>query len=102
MRFVSAQLLAYIQDDLWLDMARHANAQAAQFAQAVAGHPEAALEYTVEANEVFVRWSAAEFQRLEQAGIQFLIWPGGDDLARFVFSHSTQPAETAALCRALT
>jgi len=102
MRFVSAQLLAYINDGLWLEMARHANAQAAQFARAVAEHPEAELEYTVEANEVFVRWTAAGFRRLEDAGVQFLTWPGRDDLARFVFSHSTQPAETAALCRALS
>jgi threonine aldolase len=102
MRYVSAQLLAYTRDGLWLDMARHANAQAAQFAHAVADHPEAELEYTVEANEVFVRWTAEGFRRLEDAGIQFLIWPGRDDLARFVFSHSTQPAETAALCQALS
>ncbi len=40
MRYVSAQLLAYIRDDLWLDMARHANAQAARFAAAVEAHPE--------------------------------------------------------------
>jgi threonine aldolase len=101
MRYVSAQLLAYIQDDLWLDLARHANAQAALFAAAVEAHPEAALEYTVEANEVFVRWTAAGFRRLEEAGIQFLTWPGRDDLARFVFSHCTLAEETQALCDAL-
>jgi threonine aldolase len=101
MRYVSAQLLAYIQDDLWLAMARHANAQAARFAQAVVQHPEAALEYGVEANEVFVRWSADGFSRLEAAGIQFLTWPGRDDLARFVFSHCTGVEETKALCDAL-
>lgn len=101
MRYVSAQLLAYLQDDLWLGMARHANRQAARFAAAVETHPEAALEYSVDANEVFVRWNAAGFKRLESAGIQFLTWPGGDDLARFVFSHCTLPEETGALCNAL-
>lgn len=101
MRYVSAQLLAYIQDDLWLNMARHANAQAAHFAAVVEAHPEAALEYSVEANEVFVRWTGAGFRRLEEAGIQFLTWPGRDDLARFVFSHCTLAEETEALCNAL-
>lgn len=101
MRYVSAQLLAYVRDDLWLDMARHANAQAEQFARTVEAHGEARLEYTVEANEVFVRWTAEGFQRLEGAGVQFLTWPGRDDLARFVFSHSTLPDETAALCEAM-
>jgi len=101
MRYVSAQLLAYIDDGLWLDLAGHANRQAACFAEAVSNHPEAALEYTVSANEVFVRWSRDGFQRLEAAGMQFLTWPGRDDLARFVFSHCTSEAETAELCRAL-
>ena len=101
MRYVSAQLLTYISDDLWLVLAQHANTQAARFARAVADHPEAALEYSVEANEVFVRWSADGFRRLEAAGVQFLTWPGRDDLARFVFSHCTLPEETEALCRAL-
>jgi len=101
MRYVSAQLLAYIRDGLWLDLARHANDQAARFAQAVAAHPEAKLEYPAEANEIFIRWSAEGFRQLEAAGIQFLTWPGHDDLARFVFSHSTSPEEAKALCRAL-
>jgi len=101
MRYVSAQLLAYIEDDLWLRMAAHANGQAARFAAAVAAHDEAELEYPVEANEVFVRWSAEGFQNLENAGIEFLTWPGRDDLARFVFSHGTTDEETAALCAAL-
>jgi threonine aldolase len=101
MRYVSAQLLAYLQGGLWLAMAGHANAQAARFAAAVERHPEASLEYPVEANEVFVRWSAAGFAGLERQGVQFLFWPGRDDLARFVFSHCTTPEETDALIAAL-
>jgi len=101
MRYVSAQLLAYIEDGLWLNLARHANHQAAAFAAAVRAHPEASLEYPADANEVFVRWSAAGLRRLEAQGIEFLYWPGHDDLARFVFGHSTTDAETAALIKAL-
>ena len=101
MRYVSAQLLAYIEDDLWLRMADHANRQAQVFAEAIAAHGEAELEYPVEANEVFVRWSAEGFRRLEDAGIEFLTWPGRDDLARFVFSYCTTDEETQALCNAL-
>lgn len=101
MRYVSAQLLAYIENGRWLELAAHANAQAARFAEAVSRHGEASLEYPTEANEVFVRWSAEGFRRLEEAGIQFLTWPGRDDLARFVFSHCTLPEETEALCKAL-
>ena len=101
MRYVSAQLLAYIENGLWLDMAGHANGQAARFAEAVRKHPQASLEFSVDANEVFVNWSPEGFKRLQEAGIQFLTWPGRDDLARFVFSHCTSEAETGALCRTL-
>ena len=101
MRYVSAQLLAYLEDDRWLAMARNANRQAATFAAAVEAHEEAALEFPVEANEVFVSWSQTGFARLERQGIEFLMWPGRDDLARFVFSHCTRDEETAALCKAL-
>ena len=101
MRFVSAQLLAYLEDGLWLRLAAHANAQAVRFAAAVEAHPDAALEYPVEANEVFLRWTTEGFKGLEAAGIEFLVWPGRDDLARFVFSHCTTDEETDALCQAL-
>ena len=101
MRFVSAQLLAYIENDLWLRLAAHANEQAKVFAEAVAAHPHAHLEYSAEANEVFVRWSEAGFAALEKSGVQFFTWPGHDDLARFVFSHHTREEETSSLCEEL-
>lgn len=101
MRYVSAQLLAYIENGLWLDLAKNANQQAARFSQAVVQHPSASLEYPVHANEVFVKWSAGGFSKLEEGGIQFLTWPGRDDLARFVFSHSTSSEETETLCARL-
>jgi threonine aldolase len=101
MRYVSAQLLTYIEDGLWLDMAGHSNRQAAAFAEAVERHPGASLEFSVDANEVFVQWAPEGFRALEQSGIQFLLWPGRDDLARFVFSHCTREEETAFLCNTL-
>ena len=101
MRFVSAQLLASLEDDLWLKLAGQANRQARRFAEAVEEHGNAALEYPVEANEVFVRWTKSGFENLEAAGIQFLMWPGRDDLARFVFAHSTDERATAQLCKTI-
>ena len=97
MRYVSAQLLAYIEGGLWLDLAKNANQQAARFSQAVIQHPEASLEFPVHANEVFVKWTATGFRKLEESGVQFLTWPGRDDLARFVFSHCTSSEETETL-----
>ena len=101
MRYVSAQLLAYIDEGLWLELAANANQQATEFARAVAVHPEAGLEFPVEANEVFVSWNGEGFRALEERGIEFLMWPGRNDLARFVFSHCTTDEETETLCEAL-
>jgi threonine aldolase len=101
MRYISAQLLAYIEDGLWLDLAAHANRQAAEFAAAVDAHPAACLEYPAQANEVFVRWTARGLQGLEDKGMEFLLWPGHDDLARFVFGHSTSESDTRNLIEAM-
>ena len=94
MRYVSAQLLAYTENDRWLEMAGHANRQAAKFAEAVENHADASLEYPVQANEVFLNWTKEGFDHLKSQGIQFQLWPGRDDLARFVFGHSTSDEET--------
>ena len=101
MRYVSAQLLAYIENDRWLDMAIHANGQAAKFAKAIEAHPQASLEFPVQANEVFLKWTAEGFAQLESKDILFQPWPGRDDLARFVFGHSTTDQETGFLIDAL-
>jgi len=101
MRYISAQLLAYIENDRWLEMATHANRQAQNFAAAVQAHPQASLEYPVQANEVFIKWTGAGFTRLESQNIEFQRWPGRDDLARFVFGHSTTDQETEFLIRTM-
>lgn len=72
-RFVAAQMEAYLANDLWLRLARHANAMAAQLGQglAAAGH---APVWPVEANEVFVALPRATCERLQSAGASFYPW----------------------------
>ena len=101
MRYVSAQLLAYLENDRWLKMATHANTQAAKFASAVEAHSQATLEYPVQANEVFLNWTTQGFAHLESQDILFQPWPGRNDLARFVFSHSTTDEDVQVLVSAL-
>ena len=101
MRYISAQLLAYLENGLWLQLAAHANQQASTFAAAVEAHDSAQLAFPVQANEVFLRWRVEALEALAAAGMEFLTWPGQPDLARFVFGHSTSPAETGALIAAL-
>lgn len=100
MRFISAQLLAYLDNDLWLQLARHANQQAADFAEAIKQHAE--LLYPVEANEVFCRLPITKIEQLEQQGFLFHRWPGTQDVIRLVFSHATTPEATQGLIVAIT
>ena len=75
LRFVSAQLLAYFQNGLWLENARHANAMAARMAQGLRAVPGAKLLQPVEANELFVTLPEATVRSLESQGFYFYRWP---------------------------
>src|ERR1051326_5180848 len=74
MRFLSAQLEAYLADDLWLRNARHANRMAARLADGLAGVPGAGPQHPVEANEVFVEPPEPMIRGLYADGFQFYRW----------------------------
>lgn len=74
LRFISAQLDAYLADDLWLRNARHANAMAARLAAGVADTPGATILHPVEGNEIFVTLPRAVIAGLEADGFQFYHW----------------------------
>jgi threonine aldolase len=82
MRFASVQLLAYLQDDLWLRLARRANALARRLATGVATTDAARLLAPVEANEVFLHLSDAAAAALERAKIR--VHPRGGNIVRMV------------------
>ncbi len=94
-RFLAAQLLAMIKDDLWLENARAANA-AAQHLAASAGNR---LLHPVEANEVFLTLAAAERGVLRQQGFTFYDW--GDDAAPLVTAWNSDPVAVEALAAAI-
>jgi threonine aldolase len=95
-RYMAAQILAMLGDDLWLRNARSANAAAARLA-AAAGPDR--LIVPVEANELFIRVSAAEAQALRDQGFDFYDWGAG--AARLVTSWDSDPAHVEALAAAL-
>jgi len=104
MRFMAAQFLAMLDGDLWLRLAAHANAMAAEAASrfAASGFPP---EYPVEANEIFVRLPRARAEALRRAGASFYPWgpeTGAHPLYRFVTSFVTEPAEIERLGYALS
>jgi threonine aldolase len=72
-RFVAAQIEAYLADDLWLRLARHANAMADRLAAGLAAAGLAPV-WPVEANEVFVALPSRTDERLKAAGASYYPW----------------------------
>jgi threonine aldolase len=97
-RFAAAQLLAMIADGLWLANARASNAGA----RAIAAAAPARLLYPVEANEVFLRLTPDERERLRAAGLDFYDWElAGPDAARFVVRWDQDEAAIQAAAAAI-
>ena len=99
MRFASAQLIAYIENGLWLDMARASNATAARIDAGLRDISSARLLAPVEANEIFLELPSATMDALEADGFQF--YRKSKSLARFVCRFDTNEAEADALVAAL-
>ena len=94
-RFLAAQLLAMLENDLWLENARAANAAAQTLAEAAAQR----LVHPVQANEVFIRVSAAEAEVLRSQGADFYEWGPGE--IRFVTSWNAKREDIDRLAEAL-
>ena len=102
-RFIAAQFLAYFDNGLWLDLARHANAMASRLAAVVEAGSKTRLAWQVEANEVFAVMPEAEFDRLSAEGARFHPWPKtagdgatleeGEIIVRLVTSFATEPSD---------
>jgi threonine aldolase len=99
MRFASAQLLAYVERGLWLDMARASNAIAARVAAGLAGITGVPLLAPVEANEIFLELPGRIMDALEADGFGF--YRRSTTLARFVCRYDATEAEADALLAAL-
>jgi threonine aldolase len=95
-RFIAAQMAAYLAEDRWLALARHANAMADTLARKLAAAGIAPV-WPVEANLVFVVIPHALDTRLKAAGASYYVRPSagldigtGNVLVRLVTSFSTQ------------
>ena len=94
-RYLAVQLLAMLENGLWLDTARAANAGAALLADAAGDR----LLHPVEANEVFLRVTAPEAAALRAQGFDFYDWAEGE--ARLVTSWDQPAAAIAPLAEAI-
>ena len=94
-RFLAAQIMAMLEDGLWLDNARAANAAAAAIADGAGDR----LVHPQQINELFVRMSKAEREALRAQGFAFYDWD--DTCIRLVTSWATDPDHASALSQAI-
>jgi threonine aldolase len=92
-RFIAAQIEAFLHGDLWLRLARHANAMADALAEGLTAAGCRPV-WPVEANEVFAPIPLAADKRLKAAGAMYYPWPATDVgtekmLVRLVASFQT-------------
>jgi len=98
MRFLSAQFEAYLENDLWLRNARHANAMATRLAAGLGDR----VIHPVQANVVFARFSREQASSLFDRGFQFFDWPVfGEDAYRLVTAFDTTEEEVSGFLAAV-
>jgi threonine aldolase len=95
MRFLAAQFLALIEDDLWRKNATHANAMASRLADGLAAIPGVDIVYPVEADAVFARLGAKHIAELQREWL-FHVWDEPGSIVRWMTSFNTQAADVDA------
>jgi threonine aldolase len=100
-RLLSSQMAAYLEDDLWLSLARHSNTAAARLAAGLEAISGVEIENSVDANMLFVHLPLRVHRALQQQGARYYLEPpsqtdegnGETVRVRFVTSFSTSEAE---------
>lgn len=97
-RYVSAQLLAYVESGVWLHNAKRTNDLAQRIGRAAGKR----LLHPVEANELFLDLGQERRQALRSAGFEFYDWGAASaGQARVVVSWDQREDDVEALCKAL-
>lgn len=97
-RYISVQLLAYLEPNVWRPNAERANA----FARQIGHSAHQFLVHPVEANEVFLKLDKMDAQQLRDDGFEFEDWGARESgECRFVASWDQSIQEVQALCSSL-
>ncbi len=75
-RYLAVQMLAHLENGLWLECARQANSAAARLARGLKQITDVSLLFEPEANMIFAKFPRATHQRLHAAGAQYYVWEG--------------------------
>ena len=88
-KFISSQFIAWLQDDLWLKLARKSNNIAKLFKNYIDQNKNFEILFPIDGNEVFVRVSQLYYQKILNENIFPKLWSCSKKksvILRFVFS----------------
>ncbi|WP_029137519.1 threonine aldolase family protein [Nakamurella lactea] len=100
MRFVSAQLIALLEGDLWLRSAAHANAMAGRLAAAVGNLDGVRVTQPVQANAVFAILDKAAADRVRK-DFRFYDWNPATGEVRWMCAWDTTEGDVDAFAAAI-
>jgi threonine aldolase len=89
MRFLAAQFIGLLDDDLWLQNARHANAMASRLASGLTDLPGVDVVYPVESDAVFARLARQHVAELQREWT-FHVWDETTSVVRWMTAFDTQ------------
>jgi threonine aldolase len=100
MRFISAQLVALLTDELWLRNASHANAMAQYLAASVEDIPGISITQPVQANAVFAIVPPKVVAAVQQ-DFRFYVWNERTSEVRWMCAWDTTPEDVDAFVNAV-
>jgi threonine aldolase len=97
-RFIAAQLVAILDDGIWLRNAHTANTQATRLAMGVRSLPHVEVLFPVETNVVFLHVPSPVLDSLESHGVHYTLRPDlGPECLQLTCSFATTGAEVDAI-----
>jgi threonine aldolase len=100
MRYISAQFEALLENDLWLENARHANAMAQRLDAEVQKIPRVQILHPVEANLVFAEIPGDALPAIQQE-VLFYLWGESGTKVRWVTTFDTTEEDVGHLVEVL-
>jgi threonine aldolase len=100
MRFVSAQLIALLEGDLWRTSAAHANAMATRLRGALEDIPNLSFSQPTQANSVFALLPPGAADRIRES-FRFYDWDQSKGEVRWMTAFDTTEADIDALVAAV-
>lgn len=101
MRYLSAQYPPFFKNDLWRNLAAHANQKAREIASIIQAIPQLALSYPVETNQVFFT-APPSWIPLIQEKIFCHLWDREKNELRFIASWNTSEEDVNGVKSILT